>query len=96
MLASLDDVRAAIRAELPALLKVAIAEAMHRRDEPPFVSPRRAVELSGLSLATVRRRIKDGTLESKKVGGRVLVSTASLNPIDEVAVARAAMKAAGG
>lgn len=96
VIATLEEVVAALRAELPAVVREAVRAEMGRRELPLDVSPARYAELSGLSLATVRRRIKDATLESKKVGGRVLVSTASLQPVDEVAVARAAVKAVAG
>ncbi len=42
----------------------------------PFLSPAEFAEWSGLSEATVRRRIKDGTIESVQPGGfrtRVLI-----------------------
>jgi len=95
VLATVDTLRAALRAELPALVREAVRAEMGRRDLPPDVSPARYAELSGLSPATVRRRIADGTIAAKKIGGRVLVSTANLATVDEVAIARAAVKAAG-
>jgi hypothetical protein len=96
MLASVADVVAALRVELPAIVRAAVRAEMQRAELPPDVSPRRYAELSGLSPATVRRRIADGTIAAKKIGARVLVSTASLSAIDEVAIARSAMKAVAG
>jgi hypothetical protein len=90
VLASLDDVRAALAAALPALLKTAIAEAMQRREEPPFVSVKRAAELTGASVASIRRRCEDGSIKWKRLGSRILIATDSLHMVDEVAIARAA------
>jgi hypothetical protein len=45
---------------------------------PITVSPRRAAELSGLSLAKIWLLIGDGTLASSKVGSRRLVQYDSL------------------
>jgi hypothetical protein len=86
-------VRAAIREELQPLRDA--IERLRRREEPAFVSPSRAAEMTGLSVATIRRRLADGdgTIRSKKVGGRILVETASLQIIDEGEVARRAAEA---
>jgi hypothetical protein len=41
--------------------------------KPKFVSPKEFVELTGLSHATVFRRIRDGMLKSTMFGGRRLI-----------------------
>ena len=98
---SIDDILvakmcAALRVELPAIVRDAVREELKRAELPPEVSPARYVELSSLSPSTVRRRISDGTIASRKIGGRVLVSTATLKVVDELEIARAATKAIGG
>lgn len=45
----------------------------------PFLSPAEFAEWSGLSEATVRRRVKDGTIDSKQPGG---FRTRILIPVD--------------
>jgi hypothetical protein len=89
---------AALRAELPAIVRAAVRAEMKRAELAPFVSPQRAHELTGLSVATIRRHLADerGPLRWKKVGSRILIETASLQIIDELAVARAAVKAVCG
>ena len=42
------------------------------------ITLRDAAALSGLSVATLRRRAREGALESKRVGGRRLIVAASL------------------
>jgi hypothetical protein len=54
-------------------------EAAIKSGDAPTVSPREFSELSGLSIATVYRRVYDGTFKHKKLGpsgrknGRVLI-----------------------
>jgi excisionase family DNA binding protein len=45
---------------------------------PLYVSAREVVNLTGVSLKTVRRRIKDGTLPRVRLGRRVLIPFAAL------------------
>lgn len=49
--------------------------------EPITVSPRRAAELSGLGVTTIRRHIASGTVEATKVGRRVVVNLESLRTL---------------
>lgn len=55
---------------------------------PAFVSIERACSLLGLSRATVNRRVTDGTLRSRKVGGRRLIPIAAVEEMSQAAVAR--------
>lgn len=91
-------VRHALREELAPL--VAAIESLQRQQAtaelPPWVSVRRAAELTGVSVATVRRQLREGgkaKLNARKVRGRVLVETASLFPADPTTVARLASEA---
>jgi len=43
-----------------------------------FLSPRELCAVSGLSIATVRRRIADGTFPATRIGRRALVPTSIL------------------
>lgn len=45
---------------------------------PIAVSPAQAVELTGLSIATLYRLIKGGQLPVSKVGSRTLIRTSNL------------------
>lgn len=47
----------------------------------------KAAEATGLSAQTIRRKVDDGTLEAKKVQGRVLVSFESLKRLVSPGVA---------
>ena len=52
---------------------------------PSFVSVQRACSLLGLSRATVNRRMADGTLRSRKVGGRRLIPVAAVEEMHQAA-----------
>lgn len=43
-----------------------------------FFSRQEISVILGLSLATIGRRIKDGTIPSKKIGSRVLIPTEAI------------------
>lgn len=60
-----------VRAELAAL---------RASQSPRLVSPAEAARLLGVSIATCRRRIKDGTLPSRHVGRRVVCDVAAMRP----------------
>ena len=68
-----------------------------KRRLPPQLGDVAAVcRVTGLSAATVRRRICDGTFPSLRVGARVLVDLAAVRPTEPEAIARLARKARGG
>ena len=78
-LPTLDEIRAAVREELERF----VAEL-----QPPVLwSVEEAAQNTGLSEATIRRRIRAGTLKAsqEKKGGRVLVDAASFKPKNEAA-----------
>lgn len=87
------------RSESPALLGLAVErlgdELRHlRRALPPQLGPMsEAARLTGLSMSTVKRRVKDGSIPSRKVGRSVLVDLAALRPLMNEEVARAARRA---
>lgn len=37
-------------------------------------SPREVSEITGFSLSTINRRLKDGSLRSRKIGGRIFIT----------------------
>jgi excisionase family DNA binding protein len=56
----------------------------HQANEPPIaVSLREACRLSGLGLATIRRLIREGSLQAPRIGRRVLVTRSSLQQLLE-------------
>jgi hypothetical protein len=71
-----DAVVDVLRAELAGVR--AQLEEVKRALPPPLGDVARAAEVTGLSPASVRRRIKDGTFPTVRVGGRVLVDLAKL------------------
>lgn len=66
-----------IRAEVGRL--AAGIEAMRRALPPLLVSATEAARTLGLSLSTVRRRLREGTLPSKRIGSRLLVDLGALH-----------------
>jgi hypothetical protein len=86
-------VRAAVRDEIRPLQEA--IDSLRRHQQPAFVDVKRAGELTGLSVATLRRRVRDGGIGSKKVGGRVLIDVDSLKVVDAAEVAQLAAKVAG-
>lgn len=77
-----EAVRRALREEL-APIRAAI-EALQRHQQPQFVDVKRAAELTGTSIATMRRRVADGSVNARKLGSRVLVDVDSLRAAGEV------------
>lgn len=51
--------------------------------KPIWVSPRRASRLTGIGLTRLYELLKDGTLKSRKLGRKRLVSYASLEALGE-------------
>jgi excisionase family DNA binding protein len=43
-----------------------------------FITRQETADMLGLSLATIGRRIKDGSIPSKKIGSRILVPTEAI------------------
>lgn len=84
--ALLDTKLAPMQAELRRLR--AEIQGMRRALPPALVPPREAARALGLSLSSVRRRIADGSLPVRRLGGRVLVDLGQLHPPDEAEVAR--------
>jgi hypothetical protein len=87
--ADLDDVvRAIVREALRDELREQLAplrdavEALRRHAQPQFVDVRRAAELTGTSVATLRRRVADGSVNVRRLGRRVLVDVDSLRPLE--------------
>ena len=66
-----EEVRRIIREEL---------ERFRSSSEPIMWSIKEAAERTGLSEATLRRRIKSNDLPSKRVGARILIPADSLRP----------------
>ncbi|MEQ9811534.1 MAG: helix-turn-helix domain-containing protein [Azospirillaceae bacterium] len=56
-----------------------------KNDDPLLLSVRKTAELLDVSEATVWRRIKDGTLESVKIGGCTRVKYGSARAVAEAA-----------
>lgn len=82
-----------LRTELAPLL--AALEDVQRRLPPQLGDVAAVCRVTGLSPATVRRRISDGTLPTVTVGARRLVDLAALRPAEPEAVARLARQARG-
>ncbi len=59
---------------------------------PQLVSPDEASKLLGLSLSTIRRRIRDGSLPTRKLGRAVRIDIAALRPLSDGEVAAEAWK----
>ena len=83
-----------IRAELAPLH--AKIELLEKRLPPQLGDVAQVCMATGLSPATVRRRIKDGSLPSVLVGKRRLVDLAALRPPSPEEIAKLAREARGG
>jgi excisionase family DNA binding protein len=86
--AALDARLAAVHVELRQLH--AAVQAVRRALPPPLVSELEAAKLIGVSLSTVRRRVKDGSLPVRRVGRRVLVDLGQMNAPEEAEIVRLA------
>jgi len=71
-------------------------EALCVASPPTLVTVGEACRLTGLSPATVRRRIADGTMPSRRIGRSVRVDLASLRPTDPATVTALAAEARAG
>jgi excisionase family DNA binding protein len=67
-----------IEAKLDRLL--AELAALRASQSPRLVSPSEAAKALGVSIATCRRRIADGTLPARHVGRRVVVDLSGVRP----------------
>ena len=93
--AALAEVVGAIVAPLVGEIRElrAAVDALRAASPPTLVTVGEACRLTGLSPATVRRRVADHTLPSRRIGRSVRVDLAALRPADPAAVAALAMKA---
>jgi excisionase family DNA binding protein len=71
-------------------------EALRRALPPQLVSMPEAAKRLGVSLATVRRRVRDLSLPSRRIGRTVRVDLSTLHPMAESEVARLAARARTG
>jgi excisionase family DNA binding protein len=85
-----------VAACLAPLLLERIEAALDRRLPPQLGSVAEVCRATGLSAATVRRRIADGSFASTKVGGRVLVDLSSFRPTETAEIAKLAARARRG
>ncbi len=89
-LATARDV-AAVLAEIREL-RAELAEL--RRSQPPrLVSVAVASAQLGISPCSVRRHVADGTLPSRRIGGRVLVDLSAAQPAADAEIAQRAREA---
>jgi excisionase family DNA binding protein len=58
----------------------AAINSMNRCLPPALLDPGEAAKALGVSLSTVRRRIKDGTLPVRRIGRSLRVDLSALNP----------------
>lgn len=88
-----ETLRAQVRAEVEPLreelrLVRTQLQAVLRALPPPLVTPRQAAERLGISLSTVRRRIRDHELPVRRLGRTVRVDLSGLHAPDDDEVAR--------
>jgi hypothetical protein len=89
-----DIVGAAVRPLVDELRQLRAEIAELRTSKPPhLVSVADAAAALGISACTVRRRITDGSLVSRRLGGRVLVDLTAAQPRTDLEVARLAREA---
>ena len=78
--ATLDAAVAVLRPYVPGLTATELVEALRNRNKPTLSSPtirkpltrKQAAEILQVSIASVNRRMKDGTLRAFKVGKRAV------------------------
>ena len=58
--------------------------------EPALLTVRQYAQRAGLSMCSIRRHIKDGSLVATKIGGSIRLPASSLRPADPGTVARLA------
>jgi excisionase family DNA binding protein len=79
--------------EIEALLRRVVREELAGRDAD-MVSPEEAAKRTGLSVATIRRAYKSGSLPSKRIGKRkVGIPVAALRPSGQAEVVELAFAA---
>ncbi len=88
MSALADEIKAALREvlreELPRTELGRLAaeiESLRRQLPPSLVTMTHAAKVLGVSLSTVRRKVRDGSLPSRKIGRAVRVDLAALRPM---------------
>jgi excisionase family DNA binding protein len=74
----------------------ATVEALARSSPPALVPVEEAARALGLSVSTVRRRVKDGAIPSRKLGRALRVDLAGLRPLSREEVVQEARKARAG
>jgi excisionase family DNA binding protein len=78
---TIDEIEAVVRRLLKEELRAAQAES-----DPVLWSVKKAADRTGLSEATLRRRIRSGELPIKRVGARVLIPAEALRPESDAEV----------
>src|SRR5712692_3052118 len=84
MSALADEIKAALREVLPRTELGRLAaeiESLRRQLPPSLVTMTHAAKVLGVSLSTVRRKVRDGSLPSRKIGRAVRVDLAALRPM---------------
>lgn len=89
--AVLEAKLAPMRADVGRL--TAQVEAMRRAIPPVLVSMAEAARRLGLSVSTIRRRVRDGSLPSRRIGNALRVDLTGLHAVDEAEVVRLADRA---
>ncbi len=84
--AVLEAKLAPVRADVGRL--VAEVEAMRRSIPPVLVSMTEAAKRLGVSVSTIRRRVRDGSLPTRRIGFAVRVDLTALHPPSEAEVVR--------
>jgi excisionase family DNA binding protein len=76
-------------------LRVAF-DALRRGMPPALATMEQAAEALGVSLSTIRRRVRDGSLPCKRLGRAVRVDLAAVRPADAGEIAELARRAREG
>jgi excisionase family DNA binding protein len=84
-----------LRAEV-ARLTSEVAALREASSPVTFITMDEAAERLGISLSTVRRRIRAGEIPARKIGRNVRVDVKALRPLSEDEVARLAREARNG
>jgi excisionase family DNA binding protein len=74
-----EEVRSIVREEV----RAAVAAILAALPQPPLVTVEEAARLTGISVATMRRRIKDGAVPVVRRGRTVRIDPALLRPPTE-------------
>lgn len=92
--AQLDAALAPVRSELRAL-RDDLAE-LRRVIPPPLRTVEEAAEALGVSISTVRRGVRDGTIPARRIGRSVRIDMSTLRPKGPEEIARLARAARTG